>query len=153
MGIRVTPIDDKPRPMDHYGLRVWVKYQNAAQRLLTKRIRLVSEAGMTEEEYGKLSELERNRIYGKAFIGTVVTDIDDCEIVDHDDDGNEQVINFSFDNPSLMDEYDTMGEELLGEDDILRDEILTRAVNVEHYREVREVRALGNSKAPSVSGG
>lgn len=153
MGIRVTPRDNKARPMDYYGLTIWVKYQNSAQRLSARRVQIVSEMGMTEEEYGDLSEPERNRIYGKAFIGTIVTDIEDCEIVETDDDDNEVVVKFSFNAPSEMEEYATQGEELLGEDDALRDEILTRAVNAEHYREAREVRALGNSKALSASGG
>lgn len=153
MGIRVTPIDNKPRLFEWYGLRVWAQYQNSHHKLMAKRLELVSEMGLTEEEFGQMLEHERNRIFGRAFIGTVVIDIEDAEIVENAGEENESVIEFKFNAPSTMPEYETMGEELLGEDDGLRDALLSFSVNAEHYREKREARALGNSKAPSDSGG
>lgn len=153
MALRVTPTDNKPRPLDYYGLRVWVLYQNSAMKLSAKRRQIVAEMGLSEDEYDNLSSSEKDRIYGKSFIDTIVTGIDDCELVEVDDEGKESVIKFSFNAPSQLDGYATMGEEILGEDEGLREEILTRAVNTDFYREQREVRELGNSKAPSDSGG
>lgn len=149
MGIRVTPIDPTPRLMEYYGIRLWVKYQGSVQAIRAKRLELVAEAGLTEEEYDKQPEEYKQRMFGRSFIGTVVTDIEDFEVEDAD--GN--TIQFRFNDPSEMDEYETMGEELLGEDELLRDEVLTHCVTIEHFREEREVRELKNSKKRSGSGG
>jgi hypothetical protein len=101
---------------------------------------LVSEMGMTEEEYDSQSDEFKGRILGKAFIGTIVTNIEPFTLTEPDG----TVIDFAFDAPSEMDDYETMAEELLGEDTALRDEVLTHSVNMEHYREEREAKALGN---------
>lgn len=147
--MRVTPIDNKARPFDYYGIRIWVKFQNSAMYIRNKRLTLVSELGMTEEEYDKQTDEFKGSILGRAFIGTIVTDIEPFNVTEPDG----TVIHFEFDKKSEVDGYETMAEELLGMDSALRDEVLTYSVNMDHYRESREVEALGNSKEPSASGG
>lgn len=148
MPLRVTPIDEQARKLTIYGIDVWIKYQNSAIRLRQKREQLVSEMGLTEAEYGELPEEERDRIYGKAFVGTVVTGIEPFIVTDE----NGETIEFKYDAPSDVEGFDTMGEELLGCDVLLRDEILNRSVMIENFRVKREVEALGNSSRRSGSG-
>lgn len=145
MGIRVTPIANEARLFEWHGVRIWVKYLASGTPLRSRRMVLTAQDGLSEEEYDQLSQYQKNQYLARAMVGDLIETIEPFKVTFENEKGETETVEFkTMDDPSDMDGYETLAEELIGEDDHLRDALLERAVTASYYQERREVELLGN---------
>lgn len=143
---------DKPKSepvqFNYRGLVFWLKPEPSLPEWNKIRAEQMTAAGLDPGDIGKMDDWEQTRWYGKSSADAFVEDIEPFEI----DQGDGVVDVFDFSGPSDMECYETQGQELLGENTTLQNDVFTQVLKISKVRPDYEVRALGKSSQPADSG-
>lgn len=138
----------KPVEFIYRGLTFWLKPEPNLAEWNRIRAEQMTAAGLDPGEIGEFDDADSGKWYGRAMASAFVDGIDEFEI--EQEDGS--VVIFKFDDPSDMDMYETAGEELLGENANLQNDVFAEVLRLVKHRPDYEVRALGKLSKPADSG-
>lgn len=143
---------DKPKTepvrFEYRGLVFFLEPEPDLAKWNKVRTEQMTAADLDPGKVDDLSEEEQCRWYGKSSATVFVRDIEPFEI--ENPDGSTSV--FMCHEPSEMDVYETQGQELLGENLILQNDLFTQILKMNKFKPDYEVKALGKSSQPADSG-